>query len=148
MSGHRVVPSPDTHFYTVTKYAVTALTEATRQELRAINSQVSYHRFNWYLQKCKLGSCKPNFTRFRRYWFLWCSEWRWTISRKNERNRSNSTQCWKYCRLSDALSQVISKLPSRRYSNATYCSNYMSNHWNKCVSNWNSRNFKVHDVLK
>jgi len=40
MSGHRVVPSPDTHFYTVTKYAVTALTEATRQELRAMNSQV------------------------------------------------------------------------------------------------------------
>ena len=41
MSGHRVVPSPDTHFYTVTKYAVTALTEATRQELRAMNSQVT-----------------------------------------------------------------------------------------------------------
>ena len=41
MSGHRVVPSPNTHFYTVTKYAVTALTEATRQELRAMNSQVT-----------------------------------------------------------------------------------------------------------
>ena len=45
MSGHRVVPSPDTHFYTVTKYAVTALTEATRQELRAMNSQVPSSRF-------------------------------------------------------------------------------------------------------
>ena len=53
MSGHRVVPSPDTHFYTVTKYAVTALTEATRQELRAMNSQVLNH-FNLYLRVIKI----------------------------------------------------------------------------------------------
>ena len=69
MSGHRVVPSPDTHFYTVTKYAVTALTEATRQELRAMNSQVPSSRFGQLSliiiieSKLKLGSCKPNITR-------------------------------------------------------------------------------------
>lgn len=34
MSGHRVVPCPDIHFYSATKYAVTALTEGLRQELR------------------------------------------------------------------------------------------------------------------
>ncbi|XP_023698420.1 dehydrogenase/reductase SDR family member 11 [Paramormyrops kingsleyae] len=33
MCGHRVVPNADVHFYTATKYAVTALTEALRQEL-------------------------------------------------------------------------------------------------------------------
>ncbi|CAG6000905.1 unnamed protein product [Menidia menidia] len=31
--GHQVFPVPDIHFYTATKYAVTALTEALRQEL-------------------------------------------------------------------------------------------------------------------
>ncbi|KAM4726884.1 dehydrogenase/reductase SDR family member 11a [Anableps anableps] len=34
MSGHRLVPSADEHFYCATKYAVTALTEGIRQELR------------------------------------------------------------------------------------------------------------------
>ena len=34
MSGHRVVQSPNTHFYCATKFAVTALTEGIRQELR------------------------------------------------------------------------------------------------------------------
>uniref|UniRef100_A0A3P9KKY5 Dehydrogenase/reductase SDR family member 11 n=1 Tax=Oryzias latipes TaxID=8090 RepID=A0A3P9KKY5_ORYLA len=38
--GHRVVNSPDIHFYTATKYAVTALTEALRQELRETNSHI------------------------------------------------------------------------------------------------------------
>ena len=40
MSGHRVVPSVNTHFYTATKHAVTALTEGTRQELRRMKSKV------------------------------------------------------------------------------------------------------------
>jgi len=40
MSGQRVVNSPATHFYSCTKYAVTALTEGTRQELRALNSKI------------------------------------------------------------------------------------------------------------
>ncbi|KAM4701670.1 dehydrogenase/reductase SDR family member 11 isoform 2-T2 [Discoglossus pictus] len=34
MSGHRVVPSSVMHFYSATKYAVTAMTEGLRQELR------------------------------------------------------------------------------------------------------------------
>ncbi|XP_047235287.1 dehydrogenase/reductase SDR family member 11a isoform X2 [Girardinichthys multiradiatus] len=34
MGGHRLVPSADEHFYCATKYAVTALTEGIRQELR------------------------------------------------------------------------------------------------------------------
>uniref|UniRef100_A0A2K5D5N2 Dehydrogenase/reductase SDR family member 11 n=1 Tax=Aotus nancymaae TaxID=37293 RepID=A0A2K5D5N2_AOTNA len=34
MSGHRVVPQSVTHFYSATKYAITALTEGLRQELR------------------------------------------------------------------------------------------------------------------
>nr|XP_043897729.1 dehydrogenase/reductase SDR family member 11a isoform X2 [Solea senegalensis] len=40
MSGHRVVPSADVHFYSATKYAVTALTEGLRQELRAAKSHI------------------------------------------------------------------------------------------------------------
>jgi len=40
MSGHRVVQSVNTHFYSATKYAVTALTEGMRQELRRLNSKV------------------------------------------------------------------------------------------------------------
>lgn len=40
MSGHRVVPSADTHFYSATKYAVTALTEGLRQELREANTLI------------------------------------------------------------------------------------------------------------
>jgi NADP-dependent 3-hydroxy acid dehydrogenase YdfG len=40
MSGHRVVNSINTHFYSATKYAVTALTEGTRQELRRLNSKI------------------------------------------------------------------------------------------------------------
>ncbi len=34
MCGHRVLHNADLHFYTATKYAVTALTEGLRQELR------------------------------------------------------------------------------------------------------------------
>nr|XP_046245481.1 dehydrogenase/reductase SDR family member 11-like [Scatophagus argus] len=40
MSGHRVVHSADTHFYSSTKYAVTALTEALRQELREAKTHI------------------------------------------------------------------------------------------------------------
>lgn len=40
MSGHRVTPTFSTHFYAATKYSVTALTEALRQELRAAKSHI------------------------------------------------------------------------------------------------------------
>ncbi|XP_029571102.1 dehydrogenase/reductase SDR family member 11 [Salmo trutta] len=40
MSGHRVVFSADTHFYSATKYAVTALTEGLRQELREAKTHI------------------------------------------------------------------------------------------------------------
>nr|XP_046245482.1 dehydrogenase/reductase SDR family member 11-like [Scatophagus argus] len=40
MSGHRVVHSADIHFYSSTKYAVTALTEALRQELREAKTHI------------------------------------------------------------------------------------------------------------
>ncbi|XP_022525622.2 dehydrogenase/reductase SDR family member 11 [Astyanax mexicanus] len=40
MSGHRVVHSADVHFYCSTKYAVTALTEGLRQELRDAKSHI------------------------------------------------------------------------------------------------------------
>jgi len=39
MSGHRIVSSK-VHFYSATKYAVTALTEGIRRELRELNSPV------------------------------------------------------------------------------------------------------------
>merc|ERR1719192_1926853 len=38
MSGHRVPPSPSTRFYSATKYAVTALCEGWRQELRGLGN--------------------------------------------------------------------------------------------------------------
>ena len=38
MSGHRVPPSPSTRFYSATKYAVTALCEGWRQELRGYSN--------------------------------------------------------------------------------------------------------------
>lgn len=40
MSGHRVISSADVHFYSSTKYAVTALTEGLRQELREANTHI------------------------------------------------------------------------------------------------------------
>ncbi|KAK6169166.1 hypothetical protein SNE40_020267 [Patella caerulea] len=40
MSGHRVVPSTPTHFYSASKFAVTALLESTRQELRELKSHI------------------------------------------------------------------------------------------------------------
>ncbi|KAJ3591215.1 hypothetical protein NHX12_009162 [Muraenolepis orangiensis] len=40
MSGHRVTPAADVHFYSATKYAVTALTEGLRQELHEANTQI------------------------------------------------------------------------------------------------------------
>lgn len=40
MSGHRVTQNPSVHFYTSTKFAVTALTEGLRQELRGLNSHI------------------------------------------------------------------------------------------------------------
>ncbi|XP_026048337.1 dehydrogenase/reductase SDR family member 11-like [Astatotilapia calliptera] len=38
--GHHVLPVADLHFYTATKYAVTALTEGLRQELRADKTHI------------------------------------------------------------------------------------------------------------
>ncbi|XP_073674054.1 dehydrogenase/reductase SDR family member 11-like [Garra rufa] len=38
--GHRVINNADGHFYTATKYAVTALTEALRQELREAKTHI------------------------------------------------------------------------------------------------------------
>lgn len=40
MSGHRCTTNPGTHFYTATKHAVTAVTEAVRQELRQLDSKI------------------------------------------------------------------------------------------------------------
>ncbi|KAM9440405.1 dehydrogenase/reductase SDR family member 11a [Clarias gariepinus] len=40
MSGHRVLHSSDMHFYAATKYAVTALTEGLRQELREAKTHI------------------------------------------------------------------------------------------------------------
>ncbi|XP_056612729.1 dehydrogenase/reductase SDR family member 11-like [Triplophysa dalaica] len=40
MCGHRVMNHADAHFYTATKYAVTALTEGLRQELRENKSHI------------------------------------------------------------------------------------------------------------
>lgn len=54
MGGHRMVPSADEHFYCATKYAVTALTEGIRQELREANTRiratVGYHQHKLCLQ--------------------------------------------------------------------------------------------------
>ncbi|CAI5693205.1 dehydrogenase/reductase SDR family member 11 [Oreochromis niloticus] len=38
--GHQVIPVAEAHFYTASKYAVTALTEGLRQELRAENTHI------------------------------------------------------------------------------------------------------------
>ncbi|XP_077579217.1 dehydrogenase/reductase SDR family member 11-like isoform X1 [Stigmatopora nigra] len=40
MAGHRVVPNSNVHFYSATKFAVTALTEALRQELLEAKTQI------------------------------------------------------------------------------------------------------------
>jgi len=40
LSGHRVVQSSPTHFYSATKFAVKALTEGLRQELRELKSGI------------------------------------------------------------------------------------------------------------
>ena len=40
MSGHRVPISPTNHFYCATKYAVRAITEGHRQELRELKSNI------------------------------------------------------------------------------------------------------------
>ncbi|XP_039741824.1 dehydrogenase/reductase SDR family member 11 isoform X3 [Pteropus medius] len=40
MSGHRVAPLSVAHFYSATKYAVTALTEGLRQELREAQTHI------------------------------------------------------------------------------------------------------------
>ncbi|RXG67239.1 Dehydrogenase/reductase SDR family member 11 [Armadillidium vulgare] len=39
-SGYKVCDIPDYHFYTGTKYAVTAITEGLRQEIRAMKSHI------------------------------------------------------------------------------------------------------------
>ncbi|ESO87133.1 hypothetical protein LOTGIDRAFT_205793 [Lottia gigantea] len=40
ISGHRVLARSSVHFYSVSKFAVTALVEGTRQELRELNSHI------------------------------------------------------------------------------------------------------------
>ena len=40
MSGHRIGPVASSHFYSATKFAVRALTEGVRQELREIKSHI------------------------------------------------------------------------------------------------------------
>uniref|UniRef100_A0A4X2L242 Dehydrogenase/reductase SDR family member 11 n=3 Tax=Vombatus ursinus TaxID=29139 RepID=A0A4X2L242_VOMUR len=40
MSGYRVVAQSDVHFYSATKFAITALTEGLRQELREANTHI------------------------------------------------------------------------------------------------------------
>ena len=40
MSGHRITNDKDSHFYSVTKFAVTALTEGTRNELAKVKSKI------------------------------------------------------------------------------------------------------------
>ena len=40
MSGHRVASNPATSFYSATKFAVTALTEGLRKELRDQKSNI------------------------------------------------------------------------------------------------------------
>ena len=40
MSGHRVLGNPSTTFYSATKFAVTALTEGLRKELRDQKSNI------------------------------------------------------------------------------------------------------------
>ena len=40
MGGHRVVPISSVHFYSATKFAITAITEGLRQELREKKSNV------------------------------------------------------------------------------------------------------------
>lgn len=40
MSGHQVSPQSVIHFYSATKYAVTALTEGLRQELREAQTHI------------------------------------------------------------------------------------------------------------
>ena len=40
MSGHRILPLSATHFYSAAKFAVTALTEGMRQELREMKSSI------------------------------------------------------------------------------------------------------------
>jgi len=40
MSGHRVVSSRPTHFYSATKHAVKALTDGVRNELREMKSNI------------------------------------------------------------------------------------------------------------
>ncbi|XP_036612992.1 dehydrogenase/reductase SDR family member 11 [Trichosurus vulpecula] len=40
MLGHRVLAQSDVHFYSATKFAITALTEGVRQELREANTHI------------------------------------------------------------------------------------------------------------
>ena len=40
MSGHRVPPNPSTRFYSATKFAVTALLEGWRQEVRDLGTNI------------------------------------------------------------------------------------------------------------
>uniref|UniRef100_A0A3B5BBP2 Dehydrogenase/reductase (SDR family) member 11b n=1 Tax=Stegastes partitus TaxID=144197 RepID=A0A3B5BBP2_9TELE len=56
MSGHRTTPMADIHFYSATKFAVTALTEGLRQELREAKSHIratgSHHLLHVEVEFC------------------------------------------------------------------------------------------------
>ena len=62
MSGHRVPPSPSTRFYSATKYAVTALCEGWRQELRGYSNSLKYTQI--YLNFTQIYSNLLKFTQF------------------------------------------------------------------------------------
>lgn len=55
ISGHKVIPIPEMHFYTATKYAVTAVTEGLRHELRMRGSKIR-------VTGISPGSVKSNFS--------------------------------------------------------------------------------------
>ena len=59
MSGHRVVNSSRTHFYSATKFAITAITEGLRQELREMKSAIKV-TVSMHIQYSLWTWCKIN----------------------------------------------------------------------------------------